>query len=154
GIFETAEAAPATAPAALSATLERQRPAYEGRLLFFHGSEKRRVELAPGYHYSNTHVGGRSVESQLVTFDWRVKPADLLEVTGAYFKGTNAAGLGGLRQGFTLLPTGQVVPVHVAGGWAQISVFPTSRFSLNFFGGQEEDRASDLVGNSVRRNLA
>ncbi len=154
GIFETAEAAPATAPATLSATLERQRPAYEGRLLFFHGSEKRRFEVAPGFHYSNTHVGGHTVDSQLVTLDWRMKPTDAVEITGAYFKGSNAAGLGGLRQGFTLLPSGQIIPVHVAGGWTQISVFPSSRISLNFFGGQEEDRASDLVGNSVRRNLS
>jgi hypothetical protein len=154
GIYETAEAYPGNAPAALSGTLERQRPAYEGRLLFYHGSEKKRLEIAPGYHFSNSHVSGQSVESELVTLDWLIKPSDLIEITGAFFRGTDDAGLGALRQGFTILPTGRVIPVHATGGWSQISVFPTSRLSLNIFGGQEADRASDLVTNSVRRNLS
>jgi len=153
GVYETAEVYPGTSPSEYSGTLERQRPAYEGRFLFYHGSGKKRVEIAPGFHYSNTHVNGQSVESKLGTADWLIKPSDLIEITGAVFRGTDAAGLGGLRQGFTISQTGKAIPVHATGAWSQISVFPTSRLSLHVFGGQEEDRAGDLVANSVRRNL-
>ena len=44
--------------------------------------------------------------------------------------------------------------MHAAGGWSQLSLLPTSRLSFHFFGGEEEDRAADLVANSVRRNLS
>ncbi len=153
GIYQTAEVPPASVPATIAVTLERQRPGYETRVLFYHGVEKKRFEIAPGYHYSNTHVGGTSVDSHIGTLDWLIKPSDLIEITGAFFRGTNAAGLGGLRQGFTVLPTGQIIPVHATGAWGQVALFPTSRLSVHAFGGQEEDRASDLLANSVRRNL-
>src|SRR6202000_2895669 len=46
GVYETSEVAPPTAPTAFAATLERQRPAYEGRFLFYRGRENRRFEIA------------------------------------------------------------------------------------------------------------
>jgi hypothetical protein len=153
GMYETAEVYPSNAPAALSGTLEHQRPAYEGRVLFYHGSDKRRVELAPGFHRSDSHVAGQTVNSQLATLDWLIRPSALVEFTGAFFHGTDAAGLGGLRQGFTILNSGEVIPVHAAGGWSQLALFPNSRISLHIFGGEEADRASDLISNSVRTNL-
>jgi hypothetical protein len=151
GIYETSEVAPPTAPAV---ALERQRPAYEGRFLFYRGGETRRIEFAPGAHFSTTHVNGQAIDSRLLTMDWLVKPASFLEISGAWFRGTNDAGLGAMRQGFTVLPGGRIVAVHATGGWSQLSLFPTNRLSLHFFGGEEEDRASDLVANSVRRNLS
>jgi hypothetical protein len=158
GVFETAEVYPGNAPAALSGTLERQRPAYEARLLFYtgsknSGSESRRVEIAPGFHRSVTHVAGQSVVSQLGTLDWLVKPSRAIGFSGAFFSGTDVGGLGGLRQGFTLPPSGSVIPVHATGVWSQLSVLPTARISLHLFAGQEADRAADLTANSVRRNL-
>ncbi|HVY92426.1 MAG TPA: hypothetical protein VHA14_06755 [Bryobacteraceae bacterium] len=151
GIYETSEVAPATAPAV---TLERQRPGYEGRFLFFRGSENRRIEFAPGVHLSTTHVNGQNIDSRLATMDWLIKPSSFFEISGAWFHGTNDAGLGAMRQGFTVLPGGQIIAVHATGGWSQLSLFPTSRISFHFFGGEEEDRASDLVANSVRRNIS
>ncbi len=153
GIYETAEVYPGNAPAAFSGTLEQHRPAYEGRLLFYHGSGKRRIEIAPGVHFSDSHVAGQSVGSHLATVDWLIKPSNLIEFSGAMFRGTDDAGLGGLRQGFTILPSGVLIPVHGTGGWTQFAIFPASRVSLHIFGGEEGDRASDLITNSVRRNL-
>ena len=152
GVVETAEVYPSTAPAALSGSLERQRPAYEGRALFYHGSGKKRLELAPGVHASVSHVAGQSVNSRLSTLDWLVKPSGLFEFSGAFFRGTDAAGLGALRQGFTILANGAAVPVHSAGVWSQLAVFPASRISLHIFGGEEAARASDLPNNGIRRN--
>jgi hypothetical protein len=153
GVYETSEAYPSSAPTALSGTLERQRPAWEGRLLFYHGSEKKRVEIAPGIHFSDSHVAGQSVGSRLATVDWLVKPSEPITFSGAFFRGTDDAGLGGLRQGFTILPSGDVIPVHGTGGWGQLALFPASRVTLHLFGGEEADRASDLTANSIRFNL-
>lgn len=158
GVYETSEVYPVNGPAAFSGTLEHQRPAYEGRLLFYHGSEKngsekKRLEIAPGFHQSDSHVAGQSVSSQLGTLDWLIRPSDLIEFTGAFFRGTDDSGLGGLRQGFTILPSGDVIPVHATGVWSQMAIFPAARVSLHIFGGEEGDRPSDLVTNSVSRNL-
>jgi hypothetical protein len=157
GVYETTEAYPSTAPAAISATLEHQRPGYETRVLFYHSSAKRRFEIAPGFHYSDTHVAGQSVASQLGTLDWLIKPSGIIEFSGAMFHGTNASAVSGLRQGFSIVAsgpdTGDVIPVHATGGWGQLAVFPASRLSLHFYGGEASDRPSDLPVNSVGRNL-
>jgi len=153
GVYETSEAYSAASPAVYSGTLERQRPGYEGRVMFYRGSQKRRIEIAPGYHYSNTHVAGQSVESQLTTLDWLAKPSDRIEFTGAFFHGQNDTGLGALRQGFTILDSDLAIPVHATGGWGQLAFFPASRISFHIYGGEESDRTSDLIGNSISRNL-
>jgi hypothetical protein len=153
GVFETTENAPSSVDTASAATLEKSRPGYEGRFNFYTGSGHRRFELAPGFHFSQSHVLGQSAASKLGTLDWLVKPSEFFEITGAFFKGENASGLGGLRQGFTVLPGGHVIPVHVTGSWGQFALFPARRISLHLYGGLESDRASDLLPNNVRRNL-
>lgn len=153
GVFETTEVAPGTASTAVANTLEKSRPAYEGRFNFYHGGETRRYEIAPGFHFAQSHILGQSVPSKLVTLDWLAKPSEFFEFSGAFFRGENAAGLGSLRQGITLLGSGRVIPVHVTGSWGQISLFPVRRVSIHLYGGLESDRASDLLANNVRRNL-
>ena len=153
GIFESTDAYPGNNPVAFSATLERFRPAWQGRFEFFHGPEHRRFEIAPGFSLSQTHVAGRTVPSRVFSLDWLVRPVRLIEFSGAYYRGSNAGGLGSLRQGFTVSPTGLVKPVHVSGGWGQAKVFATSRLSLHLYGGEEYDRARDLTTGSVVRNI-
>ena len=153
GVFEMSDVAPANATPAQAATVEKYRPGYEGRFNFYAGGENHRIEVAPGFHFAQSHFAGQSAPSKLGTLDWLVRPGRVVEFNGAFFRGENAAALGGLRQGFTLLSGGTVIPVHVTGAWGQISVFPTARLSLHFYGGFEGDRGSDLLANSVRRNL-
>ncbi len=153
GLFENTELAPSNASAALAATLEKYRPAWEGRFNFYAGSENRHFEFAPGFHVAQSHFAGQSAPSRLFTADWFVKPASFLEFNGAFFRGENAAATGGLRQGFTLLPNGSIIPVHVTGGWSQLTIFPTARLSVHLYGGFEGDRGADLLPNNVRRNL-
>jgi len=156
GVYETTETYPSTAPA-ISDDIERQRPGYESRILFYRDSGKKRFEIAPGFHFSVTHVEGQSVPSRLGTLDWLVKPSSVIEFSGAMFHGTNAAAVSGLRQGFSIVPSGpdagDAIPVHATGGWGQLAIFPASRLSLHFYGGEESDRPSDLPVNSVGRNL-
>ena len=158
GVYETAEVYPTTAPTAFAGSLQTLRPAFESRLVLYHsarnqGVETKHFEIAPGVHVSNTHVAGQTVNSRLGTLDWLIKPANLIAFSGAFFTGTDAAGLGGLRQGFTFLPTGAVIPVHATGGWSQLALFPADRLSFHIYGGEEQDRASDLVANSIHSNF-
>lgn len=131
------------------------RPGLEGRFEFAYGSaEGRRIEIAPGFHTSVTHVADSSVPSNLVSVDWFMKPVSTLEFTGEFFSGQNVAhlGTGGIRQGFTVIADGVVFPVHSKGGWAQLTWIPLRRLSFNFFGGQQNDRDSDLLSGRIGKN--
>jgi hypothetical protein len=99
-------------------------------------------------------VADTSVPSNLVSADWFIKPFSKLEFTGAYFNGQNVMnlGTGGIRQGFVVLGDGIARPVHSQGGWAQWTWIATQRLSFNFFGGQQDDRNSDLPAGRIGKN--
>ena len=152
GVYETAESYPATQPTAYAGTLEKARPGYEGRLEFFTERGRSRFEIAPGFHWSMTHVAGASVPSQIASLDWLARPFPLIEFTGEFFHGQNVAGLGA-RQGFDILPSDAVIPVHSAGEWGQVGLFPAARLSFHIYAGEQHDRGSDLVAGAVNRNF-
>ena len=57
-------------------------PGIEGRFEFYHGAtDGRRIEIAPGFHTSITHVAGTSVSSNLFSLDWFTNPWQKLEFT-------------------------------------------------------------------------
>ena len=153
GVYETSESYPTNGAPAFTNTLEKARPSYQGRVEFFKGSEKRRFEIAPGVSLSTSHVAGTSVASHLATVDWLARPIAAVEFTGAFFHGDNAAGLGALRQGFTVLNNGSALPVHANGGWAQVAFIVTPRLSFHLFGGEESDRSAGFSAGNISRNL-
>ncbi len=112
-----------------------------------------RVEIAPGFDASDTHVGGFTIPARIFSIDWKIQPFKKVQFTGAFFNGRNAAGIGGLRQGFTVAGD-SINAVQAAGGWAQLSYQATGRLSFNLYGGQESDRPGDLLGGEISRNLA
>jgi hypothetical protein len=133
---------------------EPARPGLEGRFEFYHSFGEQdgpRIEIAPGFHTSITHVAGYSVPSNLFSLDWFTNPVSKLEFTGAFFSGQNVAPLGGL-EGFTILPTGIAIPVHSQGGWSQLTFLATPRLSFHFFSGLENGRTADLASYAIRRN--
>ena len=135
-------------------TLSTSSPALEGRFEFFDQYASRgRIEIAPGFHVSDTHVGGVSIPSRLFTIDWMLQPLAKWRVTGTYFHGRNAAGVGGLRQGFTFADINQFTAVHTFGGWAELSYLATKRLTFNSYGGQESDRTTDLLAGQISRNF-
>jgi hypothetical protein len=152
GVYQTSEDDIST-PAGVPRNIEHVRPGYESRFEFFAGSDNRRIEIAPGFHYSTTHLNGNSIPSRVVSLDWRFKPSSLFEFTGAAFTGQNLANLGALRQGVTVLPSGAIIPVHSQGGWGQFTYFSTPRLTFHLFTGVEADRASDLQTGGISRNL-
>jgi len=135
---------------------EPARPGLEGRFEFYHsfvGGEQDgpRIEIAPGFHTSITHVAGYSVPSNLFSLDWFANPLSKVEFTGAFFSGQNVAPLGGL-EGFTILPTGAAIPVHSQGGWGQLTFLATPRLSFHIFSGLENGRTADLAAYAIGRN--
>ena len=146
-------------PAQFVSTIEKKRPALEGRFQFGHRiDEQRRVELATGFHRSSSHVLGTAVPSRVVSLDWFWNPVRRIELTGALFTGKNLASFGGaaLRQSFTFLTPapGQVsvIPVRSRGGWAQVTFMATSRLSFNLQSGIDDPNNRDLPSSGTARN--
>lgn len=152
-LYQTSESAGSVAPP-LQSTLSSASPGLESRFQFWSkfGSGAR-IEIAPGFHVSETHVAGTSIPSRLFTIDWMLQPMAKWRFTGTFFHGRNAAGVGGLRQGFTVIDANRFNAVHATGGWAQLSYLATKRLTLNAYSGQESDRGADLLAAQITRNL-
>jgi hypothetical protein len=152
-VYETSEP-PASASPQFQSTLSTASPGVEGRFEFWSNlGPGARLEIAPGFHTSETHVAGISVPSRLFTIDWMLQPLAKLRISGAFFNGRNDAGVGGLRQGFTLIGTGDFIAVRAAGGWAQLSYLATKRLTFNMYGGQESNPSADLLAGQITRNF-
>ncbi len=154
GVFETREEY-GYVPPAYASSLQNARPALEGRFSLAHSlDDDRRLEIGSGFSASTSHVANVAVPSRVFALDWFANPWRKLEFSGAFFLGRNLANLGGIGQGFTIVNTGQVIPVHAAGGWTQLSYLIAPRLTLNFFGGQQDNRNRDLRYYGVDKNQA
>jgi hypothetical protein len=164
GLIQTDEGL-ASVPAAFASTLGDVRPGLEGRFGFFRKfGDELRIEIASGFHVSNTHVAGASVPSRVFSTDWLLHPAQPLELTGFFFTGENVAHFGttGIRQGFAILGPRNVLPVHSHGGWTQLKTVATNRLSFHLMAGFQSDRQSDVIAGfgaggpngGIARNLA
>jgi hypothetical protein len=155
GVYETSEPSYASRGGDEDdTTASTPRPALEGRFEFWRKfGENARIEIAPGFHDSTSHAGGFSAPSHLFTTDWLIQPISKIQFTGMFFTGENAAGLGGLRQGFSIINDIRAVPIGANGGWAQFSYLATKRLTFNIFGGQENDRLADLLSGDIHNNF-
>jgi hypothetical protein len=163
GVIETDEGQ-ASVPPDFAAGFYRARPGVEGRAEFFRNFGGGRIEIAPGFHLSETHVAGGSVPSHVFSTDWLSRPFQPVELTGFFFTGENVANLGttGIRQGFSILGPGRILPVHSRGGWTQLKLVATNRLSFHLMAGLQNDRAFDVLSGlgaqgpagGIGRNLA
>ena len=161
GVVQTNEAATQRGiPAQIAALLTPRRPGVEGHFQFSHQFDDfRRIEIAPGFHRSTTHVAGVSVPANVFSLDWFFNPHRRVEFTGALFRGQNLVKFagGGAQQGITVLSARPgavvIIPVHTRGGWAQITLHATSRLSFNLYGGEDDPNNRDLPVTGVARNL-
>ena len=134
---------------------EESSPGAESRLEFWRRwSETGRLEIAGGFHFNRNHVGRFSLPSNIYSLDWFYRPFDKLEFSGMFFHGRNLAVLGGLRQGYTVLPGGKWVSVRSSGGWAQLRFPVTARLAFDVYGGQQDDQNADLLPGLIGKNLA
>lgn len=154
GVVQTREVGPYAA-SQQPANLEASRPGLEGRFEFFHNSEgERRIEFAPGFHVSTTHIGGFSIPSQIVSADWFFRPIRRLEFSGAFFRGENVAhlGTGAIRQGYGI-DNGVPDAVHSQGGWGQLTIHTLPRLDFHLFTGQQDDKNADVPTGGIGKNL-
>jgi hypothetical protein len=142
-------------PTGAPVPVEQAKPGIEGRLeLWRRWGEDRRVEMASGFHENPSSLAGVSIPSRIYSADWFIKPVPHFEFSGLFFSGQNIANLGALPQGFTIEPYGNASVVHSLGGWAQIRIPLTARLAFDFYGGQQNDRRSDLQFGNIGRNFA
>ncbi len=153
GVYQTGEGQNAV-PAEYSGTVPRARPGLEGRFEWWGASGAKRFELAPGFHVSDTHVAGVTVPSRIFSVDWLLRPFHAVDFSGQFFNGENVGVVGGLRQGISYSWYDLPRATHSSGGWAQLTVRATPRISFHLYGGQEDDRNSDLYGNAIGKNQA
>jgi hypothetical protein len=155
GVYETSEPSYAarSGEGGGYGPLSTPRPAIEGRFNFWRKfGDGARIEIAPGFHESTTHAGGFSIPSRLATVDWLLQPVSKLQFTGMFYTGENAAGLGGLPQGFSIFNDMQAVSIGANGGWMQLSYLATRRLTFNLFAGEENDRLADLMSGDIHTN--
>jgi hypothetical protein len=152
GIFQTNESFPSL-PAEYQDNVAAARPAAQGRFeLSHHFSSGRAIEIATGFHASQTHLQGQSVPSRIWSLDWMIRPMPWMDFTGAYFRGENVGVVGALRQGVTFVDY-RARSVASQGGWAQLGFRATSRLSFNVYSGQQDDRDSDLLSGGIGKNF-
>jgi hypothetical protein len=154
GILQTREAGPYPGSQPFTGFFEPVRPAFEGRFELYHNlDDERRIEFAPGFHESRTHVNGTSIDSSLFSMDWFLNPWRRLELSGAFYTGQNVTPLGaGYQQGFGMYQ-GEARAVHSQGGWAQLTVHAAPRLDFHFFSGQQDDENEDLRAGLIGKNL-
>ncbi len=142
-------------PPAYASSLQDARPAVEGRFSLAHSlDDQRRIEIGSGFHVSNTHVDGVTVPSRIFALDWFANPWRKLEFSGAFFRGSNVTTIGGIGQGFSIISDQNVNAVHADGGWGQLSFLLAPRLTLNLFGGEQQNRGSDLGASGIAKNGA
>jgi hypothetical protein len=139
------------------ADVEPSRPGPEGRLEFSRSfSRGRRIEFAPGFHLSTSHVAHVPVPSRVVSMDWLAALSSKLELTGAFYTGENVAhlGSGGTGEGFDVAGPGQIRGLHSRGGWSQLAWTATDRLSFHLFAGRQNDRNPELPAGEIGTNLS
>jgi hypothetical protein len=153
GVFQTSESFPSV-PAEYRDTLASARPAGEGRFELGHDfGGDRAIEIASGFHVSQTHIQGRSLPSRIWSVDWMIRPLSQFDISGMYFSGENVGVVGALRQGVTFFSDYTARSVGSQGGWVQLAFRPTSQWSMHLYGGQQDDRDHDLLAGAVSKNL-
>jgi hypothetical protein len=159
GAFQTSFLNSTTDPNAyntppVSQFTEDSSPGGEGRLeLWRRWGESGRLEIAGGFHVNRNHVFRFSLPSNIYSVDWFFRPLSKVEVSGMFFHGRNVAVLGGLRQGFTVIGP-EWISVVSNGGWSQVRIPVTSRLAFDLYGGQQDDRNSDLLPGNIAKNQA
>jgi len=142
-------------PAEYAPTLALNRPGWEGRIDFGHrAGDDASFDIAAGFHFSDTHVAGQTVTSDLFSIDGQYRMARWWNIEGTFFGGQDLAALGGAGPGFSIFPDGIAQPVQGEGGWLQLTLIPASRLSFHLFGGEQSNRESDLGGDQIASSAA
>jgi hypothetical protein len=157
GVVATHEAPPYTDAGTLSnVVVAPVRPGAEGRVEFYHNlDDDRRFEFAAGFHASDTHAGGFSIPSRVLSFDWFANPFRRVEWTGVFFTGKNLTnmGTGVINEGYVVYGHGAAA-ITARGGWTQFTVHTVRRLDLHLFSGLQYYESPVLGLDDASRTLA
>jgi hypothetical protein len=155
GVIQTGEVGPYDIKVYTGPAPAASRPGLEGRFEFFHNlDDTRKLEIAPGFHTSTTHVGGFSVPSNLFSLDWFFNPFAPVEFTGAFFTGQNvtALGTGTINEGYVAYRH-SAQAIDSDGGWGQFTIHALKRLDAHVFLGVQTYRNNELGAGDASRNL-
>ena len=128
-----------------------RQPAYAVRTAWSHGSSDDPATFGVAGYYGRQNWGfDRNVDGWAAMTDWSVPLGELFKLSGEFYGGHAAGGLGaGIGRsvfylGPILLPTSQIVGVDTLGGWTQLKFKPTTRLEFNAAFGQDNLRADQV----------
>jgi hypothetical protein len=130
--------------------LETSRPAIQARVEVRHQwQDESRVAVGLGFHSSESHLLGRSINSRVISGDILLKPLPKFEFTGTLFHGQNFANIGGGPPGITITDQYVPIPIHGTGGWIQLAFPVTNRLTFDLYGGRQLNNKEDLVSPAI-----
>lgn len=128
-----------------------RQPAYATRAAWAHGSSDDPATFAVAGYYGRQNWGfDRTIDGWAAMTDWSVPLGDLFKVSGEFYRGRAAGGLGaGLGRsvfysGEIQMPATRIDPVDTIGGWTQLKYKPTSKLEFNAAFGMDNLRASQV----------
>lgn len=154
GVYQTSESTTGV-PSEYLGSFARSRPGLQGRVeLWKEFGEGRRIEVAPGFHASNSRVAGREIPSRIYAVDWLIRPDSRFDISGTFFGGQNVGTVGGLRPSISFLPDDSIRAVSAFGGFAQLTYRFNRRTWFNVYAGQQSNDSADLLPGAISRNFA
>jgi hypothetical protein len=145
-------------------------PAYAARIAWSRREFGRDMTLGLGGYYGRQNWGfGRNVDGWVGTTDVTVPLGNFFDVSGEFYRGRGAGGMGGgigqtiLLSGLITNPGTTIRGLDSMGGWMQLKFKPRANFEVNFAYGQDNPFASELrafpasayyYGSSLSRNLS
>ena len=102
-----------------------------------------------GYRARQRFETFREIDSWTINTDFKVPLGSHLEVSGEWYKGQAAGGLGGGIWTSWIFPESgaphsAIRALRSTGGWAQLKLIPATRFEINGAMGQDENYGQDL----------
>jgi hypothetical protein len=134
--------------------IEESRPAIQARAEVRHQwRDESRFAFGLGFHASESHLLGRSINSRLLSTDIVYKPATKFELTGTLFHGENFSSIGGGPPGITVTDNHVPIPIHGTGGWMQLAFPLTKRLTFDAYAGRQVNDHRDLVSPAILRTF-
>lgn len=134
-------------------------PAYGARVAWTHNVFGLPLTLGSGGYYSRQDWGfNRHVDGWAGMADWQAPLFSRLTLSGEFYRGRAAGGLGGaigrsvLFNGDPTVATTQLQPLDSIGGWSQLKFQATSKLELNGAYGIDSPFAQDVRTFSSKQN--
>lgn len=128
-----------------------RQPAYALRTAWAYGRSDDQATIGIAGYYGRQDWGfDRKIDGWAAMTDWSVPLGDLFKLTGEFYRGRAAGGVGAgigrsvFYSGPIQVPGTRIDPVDTLGGWAQLKYKPTAKLEFNAAFGQDNLQASQV----------